>query len=307
MMEGLRLDDWRFGGGFTRPHQTVCLHWNICFCLKVIAELLMGPFLMGFPLKFTYNIIQIISNNRTSGEYGCFGIVSAFLLQSVNRFSTLTRASRQRLQAGTPRKMENPGPHSAVVQGCQRMGWGQYPKSTKIPRSMHSTARKESRNLPVFLGKKMVNLVWHPPLTMKIPRPWSEQLSWGGSKSAAPRCDGLDANITLSSCLCPAARSLKKSVWKKMVPLYFLVFLFSSIALTHFFYRITSLSCQKCHQNLPMMQCGLHVVSHVTVDGCKLHFCNVGIPGDPIEDKGSSCLGQKVIYVVRLSRLDMCI
>ena len=32
---------------------------------------------MRFPLKFTYNIIQIID---TSAEYGCFWIVSAFLL-----------------------------------------------------------------------------------------------------------------------------------------------------------------------------------------------------------------------------------
>ena len=70
IMEGLRFrDDSRFGGGFTRPHQTVCLHWNICFCLKVrIAELLMGPFLMGFPVFLlnshtSYNIIEIISNN----------------------------------------------------------------------------------------------------------------------------------------------------------------------------------------------------------------------------------------------------
>lgn len=193
-MEGLRLrDDSRFGGGFTRPHQTVCLHWNICFCLKVrIAELLMGSFLMGFPVFLlnshtSYNIIEIISNNG----YICWiwlfwDSFSLFLLHqsvSINLVPWnvglpgrgFRRARHERWKILAPSRMGV----GTVSQNCQN-------SHDSAAFQCYQKGIQESSQF--FLGKKMVEFGVTPwwPWKSQGPRPWSEQLSWGGSKSAAP-------------------------------------------------------------------------------------------------------------------------
>ena len=165
----------------------------------------------------------------------------------------------------------------------QGWGWGQYPKTAKIPTiPLHSNAiRKESRNLPRFFwAKKWWSLVWHHGDHENPKVPVLDLSNWVEEEANLRhhRCDDVgigcwDANLF---------------GFDRIDPIF----------CSNRFFKLP----KKCHQNRPMMQCGLHVVSHVTVDGCKLHFCNVGIPGTPIEDKASSCLGQKVIDVVRLSR-----
>ena len=113
MIEGLRFrDDSRFGGGSTRPHLTVCLHWNICFCLKVrIAELLVNSFSDGFSSWITYNIIQIID---TPAEYGCFGIVSALLLLQSLKIWHLYKGFRADASGGHATKDGKSWPRAAL-------------------------------------------------------------------------------------------------------------------------------------------------------------------------------------------------
>ena len=210
----------------------------------------------------------------TSAEYGCFGnSFSLFFIASVcfHKFGHLEkkRASRQRLQAGTPRKMENPGPVK---------GWGVGTVSQKYQNSHDSAAFQcDQKGIQESLRFFWVSLVWHhenPRVPVLDLSNWVEE----EANLRPHRCDDVgigcwDANLF---------------GFDRIDPIF----------CSNTFFKLP----KKCHQNRPMMQCGLHVVSHVTVDGCKLHFCNVGIPGIPIEDKASSCLGQKVISVVRLSR-----